>query len=161
MQLTIIRITPNPAGKDRPRHGAPTATQLAAEWIDWRNDGTATINVDGVALYHKAYTGMQWRWERIMTFTGSLAPGEIVRVHSGKQRAGVISAEDQTGAHHHVFTGDDQYVWNNRQGDTPLLHNEPKNETIDSATYDPNPPEGAVLVRQGDRLVAQARAVGW
>ena len=34
--------------------------------------------------------------------------------------------------------------------------------TIDKASYDPNPPEGVVLVRAGDRLVAPvSRAANW
>jgi hypothetical protein len=161
MKLTIIRIKPNPTGKDRPRNGAPTPTQLAAEWVDWRNDTGSSVNLAGVALWHKAYNGNQWSWERITGFTGTVGAGEIVRVHSGKPREGVISPEDRAGAHHHIFTGDDRYVWNNREDDTPLLHNDPRNETIDSASYDPNPPEGAVLVRLGAKLVRQASAAGW
>ena len=65
------------------------------------------------------------------------------------------------GATYHLFTGRDEYVWNNREGDAPLLNFEPRNETIDTASYDPNPPEGVVLVRQGDKLAARARAAGW
>lgn len=38
MELTIVRIKPNPAGKDRPAYSGPTAEQLAAEWVDFRND---------------------------------------------------------------------------------------------------------------------------
>jgi hypothetical protein len=34
--------------------------------------------------------------------------------------------------------------------------------TIDKASYDPNPPEGVVLVRVGDKLVAPvSRAANW
>lgn len=161
MKLTIIRIKPNPAGKDRPRHGAPTATQLAAEWVDWRNDTGSSISLAGVALWHKAYSGSQWKWERITGFTGNVGIGEIVRIHSGVTRHGVVATDDLAGAHHHLFTGADRYVWNNREGDTPLLHNDPKQETIDSASYDPNPPEGAVLIRQGDKLIGRANAAGW
>jgi len=161
MKLTITSIKPNPAGKDRPRHGSPSPTQLAAEWVDFRNDSGQAVNLDGVALYHRAYTGQQWRWAQIMTFTGNLGAGEIVRVHSGQRRDGVIAPEDLVGATYHLLTGRDEYVWNNREGDAPLLNYEPRNETIDTASYDPNPPEGAVLVRQGGKLVARARAAGW
>jgi hypothetical protein len=42
------------------------------------------------------------------------------------------------------------------------LYKEAVKETIDKATYAPNPPEGAVLVRQGDQLVpGLARAANW
>jgi len=40
--------------------------------------------------------------------------------------------EDRDGAHHHVFTGDDAYAWNNRQGDRPRLLNERSNAEIRS-----------------------------
>lgn len=161
MNLTIIRIKPNPTGKDRPRHGSPTPSQLAGEWVDFRNDTGSSVNLDGVALYHHAYTGQQWRWARIMTFTGNLGAGEIVRIHSGQRREGVIAAEDLVGATYHLFTGKDEYVWNNVQGDAPLLNYEPRNETIDTASYDPRPPEGAVFVRLGNKLVVRAHAAGW
>jgi hypothetical protein len=66
------------------------------------------------------------------------------------------------GADYHAFTGGDAYVWNNKQGDTPLLYKEAAKETVDKATYAPNPPEGAVLVRHGDQLVSGlARAASW
>jgi hypothetical protein len=53
-------------------------------------------------------------------------------------------------------------VWNNRQGDSPLLFVEATKTTIDKTSYDPNPCEGAVLVRAGDKLVAPvARAANW
>ena len=161
MKLIITSIKPNPTGKDRPRHGSPTPSKLAGEWVDFRNDTGSSANLDGVALYHRAYTGQQSRWAQIMTFTGNLGAGEIVRVHSGQHREGVIAAEDLVGATYHLFTGKDEYVWNNVQGDAPLLNYEHRNETIDTASYDPNPPEGVVLVRQGNKLVARARAAGW
>ena len=34
MKLLITSIKPNPTGKDRPRHGSPSPTQLAGEWVD-------------------------------------------------------------------------------------------------------------------------------
>ena len=80
MTLTIIRIKPNPPGKDRPPHGGPTAEQLAAEWVDFKNNTGSTITLDGVALYHVAYPADgQPTWSRIMTFTGGLKPAEVVR----------------------------------------------------------------------------------
>ncbi len=38
MRIMIVRMKPNPAGKDRPARGTPTVTQLAGEWVDIRND---------------------------------------------------------------------------------------------------------------------------
>jgi len=43
-----------------------------------------------------------------------------------------------------------------------LLFVESTKTTIDKASYDPDPPEGAVLVRAGDKLVAPvSRAANW
>jgi hypothetical protein len=163
MKLLIIRLKPNPVGKDRPPQGGPTPTQLAAEWVDFRNDTGQSVKLNGVALYHLAYAlNGQTSWQRITGFTGDLPAGEIVRVHSGRVRdLAVISADDRAGAHYHVFTGDDAYVWNNRQGDAPLLQNETQKQTVDKTWYAANPPEGVVLVRQGDQLAPVARAANW
>jgi len=161
MKLTIIRIQPNPAGKDRSLSRAPTPTQLAAEWVDWRNDSATSVNLAGFSLWHRAHSGNHWSWESITGFTGTVGAGEIVRVHSGKKRERVIAANDFAGANHHIFTGQDRYIWNNREGDTPAVYNETKNETIDSASNDPRPPEGAVPNRQGNKLMGRANAAGW
>lgn len=163
MTLTIIRIKPNPVGKDRPPHGGPTAAQLAGEWVDFRNDAGQDVSLNNVGLWHLSYApNRSPEWQRVMTFTGTLAAGKIVRVHAGQKRElSVIRAEDLAGADYHVFTGEDAYVWNNKPGDTPLLFNETAKQTIDKASYAPNPPEGVVLARQGDQLAPVARAVNW
>ena len=64
----------------------------------------------------------------------------------------VIRDEDRRGADFHLFS-DKDYVWNNKEGDTPALYNPVTKVTLDSASYDPNPPEGEVLMRSGDKLV--------
>ena len=164
MRLTITKIKPNPAGKDRPPHGGPAASQLAAEWVDFRNDTGRDVALDGVSLWHLTYApGRNPEWERISNFSGPLPAGKTLRVHAGETRdLSVIRPEDLAGADYHAFTGDDAYVWNNRQGDTPLLFNAAAKLTIDRASYDPNPPEGAALVRQGDKLVPSlSRAANW
>lgn len=164
MNLTIIRIKPNPAGKDRPPHGGPSVAQLAAEWVDFRNDARADVSLDGVTLWHLTYApGRDPQWEKVTGFSGTLPAGKIVRVHSGiKRDLSVIRQEDLDDADYHVFTGDDAYIWNNKQGDTPLLFKAAEKLTIDQASYDPNPPEGVVLVRQGEKLVAAlSRAANW
>jgi hypothetical protein len=164
MKLTIIRIKPNPAGKDRPPHGGPSPAQLAAEWVDFRNDQGQDVSLNGVSVWHLTYApGRAPDWAKIQTFSGTLPSGKIVRVHSGQKRElSVIRPEDLAAADYHVFTGEDEYVWNNRQGDSPLLFVEATKTTIDRASYDPNPPEGVVLVRTGDKLVAPvSRAANW
>jgi hypothetical protein len=164
MNLTIVRIKPNPAGKDHPRHGSPSPAQLAGEWVDFRNDTGRDVALDGVSLWHLTYApGRQPEWARVQNFTGTLPAGKLVRVHAGRARdLSVIRPEDQTGADFHVFTGEDAYVWNNAQGDSPLLFREAQKLTIDKAFYAANPPEGAALARQGDQLVpAFSRAANW
>ena len=163
MNLLIIRIKPNPAGKDRPPYGGPTPEQLAGEWVDFRNDAGQSMPLGSVALYHLAYDMHgQSSWARITGFTGTLPMLKIVRVHAGRERdLSVIRPEDSAGADYHIFTGDDSYVWNNDRGDSPLLQNETKRETIDRTLYAPHPPEGVVLLRQGDRLAPVARAANW
>lgn len=164
MRLTIIRIKPNPTGKDRPVHGGPTAQQLAAEWVDFRNDHGQDASLNGVSLWHLTYApGRAPEWAKIQTFSGTLPAGKIVRVHAGiKRELSVIRPEDLAGADYHVFTGDDAYVWNNKQGDTPLIFVEATKTTLDKTSYDPNPPEGLVLVRVGDKLTTpMSRAANW
>ncbi len=100
MKLRIVRIKPNPAGKDRPGHGGPTAAQLAAEWVDFRNDTGYDVVLDGVSLWHLTYApGRAPEWARVQNFTGTLPAGKIVRVHAGENRdLSVIRAEDMAGA---------------------------------------------------------------
>ena len=145
MRLTIIRIKPNPAGKDRPGHGGPTAAQLAAEWVDFRNDTGHDVALDGVSLWHLTYApGRDARvGAACRTSPARCRPARSLRVHAGQKRdLSVIRAEDMAGADYHVFTGDDAYVWNNKQGDSPLLYKEAAKATIDKASYAPQPARG-------------------
>lgn len=158
--LMVARIKPNPIGKDRNPYGGTTAGQLGGEWVDIKNTSRSTISLEKVELYHMAFSGRDSKPAKVTGFSGSLAPGKIVRVHSGKVRPlSVLRQEDIRGADHHIFTGKDNYVWNNAEGDTPGLWNVTSRVWIDRATYDRNPPEGAVLVRSGDRLVPAQSAV--
>ena len=164
MRLTIIRIKPNPAGKDRSPHGVPSAAQLAAEWVDFRNDTGRDVTLDGVSLWHLTYApGRDREWERVRDFSGILPANNVLRVHAGVTRdLSVVRREDLDGADYHAFTGNDAFIWNNKQGDTPLLFKAAEKLTIDQASYDANPPEGVVLVRAGNKLVAPvSRAAGW
>lgn len=151
--LRIIRAKPNPRGKDRAGRYIPPA-QLAAEWVDFENDGTEPFPLDGITLYHLAYHQgcRDPRWDQVQSFSGILQPKKIVRVRSGERlTADQMYPEDVAGADHHVFTGRRNYVWNNDCSDTAALHNGKAFE--DQASYDPYPPEGAILYRQGDKLV--------
>ncbi|HAX41799.1 MAG TPA: lamin tail domain-containing protein [Bryobacteraceae bacterium] len=160
MALQIMRIKPNPAGKDRSRYGQSSAAQLAAEWVDFQNTSSVAVDLAPVELWHQAYHhGQNPTWEKVTTFSGTLAPGKNVRVHSGSGPESIIRDDDRRGADYHVFTGKN-YIWNNKEGDTPALFNRVTEVTLDSASYDPNPPEGEVLVRSGNKLVP-ARTVSY
>ena len=152
--LLITRIKPNPAGKDRNPNGSTDASQLAAEWVEFKNTGSAPVNLGGVILYHVAYSlgFSQGRWDKIIGFTGILEAGRTVRVHSGSGPQSVIRMEDLLGADHHIFTNNN-YVWNNQKGDRPRLLDSNLNQDVDQASYGPNPPEGQILYRSGDKLV--------
>ena len=161
MSLQIIRIKPNPAGKDRNRYSQTPASQLAGEWVDFKNIGSTAFDCAQLELWHRAYHhGQAPTWDKVMSFKGSLEPGKIVRVHSGSGPYAVIRDEDRNGADYHLFTERD-YVWNNKEGDTPALYNPATKVTLDSASYDPYPPEGEVLVRSGDKLVPAKTSVSY
>ena len=160
--LRVVRIKPNPAGKDRSRHGVEAA-QVAAEWVDLENLGPAPASLEGVEVHHLAYpAGGQARWEKVVGLRGELASGKAVRVHSGREiPLAELRPEDVQGADFHVFAGRDLYVWNNAEGDCGGLWQRTTRAWLDKACYDPYPPEGLVLVRQGDSLVPSPSRSRW
>lgn len=157
MGLRITQIKPNPAGKDKTPAGYASPTQLGAEWVDIKNTGYQAVGLGNVELNHQAYSdSANWTWRAIYRFASgfTLAPNEIVRVHSGSGPSiASLRPEDIAGSTHDVFTGEDRFVWNNREGDTPALWDTSAKGWIDKASYDPYPPEGTVLVRSGDKLM--------
>ena len=160
--LQITQIKPNPSGKDRNRSGA-TPAQLGGEWIDLKNVGQDPLNLGGISLLHLAYPpgGGQGKWETVVTLTGVLGVGATLRIHAGQVRdPSMLNYEDRVGADIHAFTGSDRYVWNNREGDTPILWVASSSPELDRASYDPNPAEGAVLVRFGMKLVPVGQRIG-
>lgn len=72
----------------------------------------------------------------------------------------MLHDEDRQGADFHAFVGRDLYVWNNAEGDCSGLWSPAAQRFIDKACYDPHPPEGAILVRVGDKLVP-SRSHAW
>ncbi|MCC7144492.1 MAG: hypothetical protein IT349_20535 [Candidatus Eisenbacteria bacterium] len=154
--LQIVQLKPNPTGKDRGKETGASAAQLGAEWVDFKNTGSAPVNLNRMELYHQAYSAgsSEPKWVKITSFSGTLPVGEIVRVHSGRERErGVLYQDDLVGAHHHIFSGVDAYVWNNRRADTAGLWSPSDDRWIDLAGYDASPPEGVILVRSGSKLV--------
>lgn len=147
-----VRLKPNPPGKDRTRSGT-SQTQLGAEWVDLQNVSSSSIKLDGVELYHIAYApDGSGRWDKIMGFQGVLQANQIIRVHSGSGPESALRQEDLAGAQIHLFSGRN-YVWNNDRGDCSALWQSGESAPFDKACYDPNPPEGVVLVRLNDKLV--------
>lgn len=159
--LLIARIKPNPVGKDRTRHGGATAAQLGAEWIDIKNRSAGRVGLAGIELYHLVFRpGQKPEFEKVVDLTGDLDRGQTLRIHSGQVRPlHVLHQEDLAGAELHGFTGRDAYVWNNAEGDGPGLWRPSTKGWVDRTSYDPNPPEGMVLVRTGDKLLVAAKTV--
>lgn len=156
-----VRLKPNPPGKDRGSYGA-TPSQLAAEWVDLQNTGTQPVNLTGMALKHVAYApgATQGHWDPVFVFgRGVLNPGQVVRIHAGRVRdLDVIRPEDKAGADFHLFTGHDQYVWNNDKDDCASLWEAGQSSPYDTACYRATPPEGVILVRDGNALVVPVRS---
>ncbi|HUE72852.1 MAG TPA: hypothetical protein VMP01_18350 [Pirellulaceae bacterium] len=153
--LKTVRLKPNPPGKDRTRRGGASQTQLGAEWIDLQNTSGQSLSLTGVAIYHIAYGSghPNGQWEKVTDLSGSVPANQTLRVHSGSGPLAQLRPEDIQGAELHRFTNRDQFVWNNAEGDCAALTMAAKFDPFDKACYDPNPPEGVVLVRQGDKLV--------
>lgn len=161
--VQTLQLKPNPSGKDRTRYGGASATQLGAEWVDIKNGSSRPVDLTGVRLCHIAYSAgsNRSRWEEVTSFRGTLGVGEVVRVHSGNGEESSLRDEDKRGADYHLFTGRNNYVWNNDQGDCSALFQGSNSEPFDKACYDAKPQEGVVLKRVGDRLVARSAAASY
>lgn len=159
--MKSVRIKANPAGKDRNRRGVATAAQLGAEWVDLKNEGAVAVTLNGLSLYHVAYSGAtdNGTWERVQSFTGSLGAGKVMRVHSGSGPVSALNAADLAGADAHVFTNRDSYIWNNDRGDCSALQKDGETAKFDQCWYNAKPPEGVILVRSGDKFVVPAASL--
>jgi hypothetical protein len=156
MTLQSVRIKPNPFGKDRSKRGA-SAIQLAAEWVDMKNVTSGTLDLSGVFVRHIGYSPAHpsGQWDVVFQFPkgSTLKAGEIVRIHSGKQtNIAMINQNDVDGANWHYFTGVDNYVWNNDKNDCVNLSMSLPTTHFDQACYAAPVAEGAILIRNGDRL---------
>lgn len=155
-RLTITQAKPNPTGKDRMGPIVPSS-QLAGEWVDFKNTGDEDYPLDNIKLHHIAYTAQYPNgvWEEVMSFTGTLGAGKVLRVHSGgKISLGILSPEDFIGADYHLFTGNN-YVWNNDQSDSPRLVLKQDGQTyeVDKTSYSAPALEGKILRRMGALLI--------
>jgi hypothetical protein len=90
-----------------------------------------------------------------------LEPGQTLRVHTGKaSEVLLMKYEDAIGTDVHSYANRGWFVLNNRCGDTISLWQNVGGawQWRDAASYDRNPPEGTILIRQGQKLVAMARS---
>jgi hypothetical protein len=153
--MRVVRVSkakPNPWGKDRTGGMAPKS-QIAAEWIDIKNVGDEAVSLGNLYLNHVAYQSgcRDGKWQYVCTLCGTILPGQVARVHSGGEISVYeMNTEDVTGADYHLFTGRG-YIWNNDCGDEVALWD--GQVFVDKAGYEAYPPEGRILVRQGDKLV--------
>ena len=155
MGVQVFQLKPNPAGKDRGSNGSFLSSQLGGEWVDIKNIGGSAVNLSSMKLQHKAYWGIhqsQFQWTDVVTFNGNLGAGQVVRIHAGSGPNSALKPADMAGAQHHIFSGRNQYVWNNKLGDAARLIS--GQAVLDEASYRPSPPEGVVLHRVGTSLVA-------
>lgn len=154
MALLITKAKPNPAGKDRIGRTLTPAVQLAAEWVDIKNNGGTPVDLSSVELYHWAYPALRKaEWELATGFSGVLDAGQTMRVHSGEPIAlSQMHFEDRNGAEHHVFTRKN-YIWNNDKTDHPMLWYKASGQELDRATYDAPVAGGRILTRIGAKLV--------
>lgn len=155
-RLTITQAKPNPIGKDRLGNLVPSS-QLAGEWVDFKNAGDESYFLNNIELQHIAYTPSYPNgvWNKVTGFSGNLGVGQVVRVHSGGEiPLESLAPEDFIGANYHWFTGKN-YVWNNDRNDTPRLILKQNNQIyeIDKASYLVNPLEGKILRRFGNNLI--------
>ncbi len=138
--LLVSYALPNPAGKDRSSSGISN-NQLNGEWVEFKNNIGQSVSLSGVSLLHQTYNQSCQRtgYDSLINFTGSLAPGQSIRLHTGTGQT------FQDGNVFHLFLNRGNYVWNNRCGDSVILQLGPT--VIDWAAYGTNPPEGRILTR--------------
>jgi hypothetical protein len=165
--LQIVRAKPNPAGKDKTSSGVPKPEQLVAEWVDIKNIGDEPVRFLTMELHHTLFNERCVSLNKTERYWGGggnaeLQPGETLRVHTGlKEYQSTLSAEDRGDGTWRAFDGRERFVLNNRCGDCIQVFWTGRNgkRYVDSASYDPNPPEGRVLHRRGDKLAVAVYAV--
>lgn len=165
-QIEIHRAKPNPVGKDRSQHGV-SDEQLLAEWVDLKNVGDTGVQLSILNLANLEFeAGCRAKSAPVIYWTGPsngvLLPGQIVRVHTGKSSAAWrMRQEDQAGVQLHAYAEKGNFVLNNKCGDVLSVWwkgSDQKWNKDDEAEYDPNPPDGAVLVRRSTKLIPATTA---
>lgn len=146
-ELYITAAQPNPPGRDVVRPGYATDHILNQEWIEF--EARQARNLIGDRLSHFTFDDACRRIgssELLRFDSGQLAAGQKIRVHTGR------GSPYWEGATYHMFLNRSWFVWNNRCGDRASLTYDQR--VIDSAYYEPSPPEGALARLPGtDRLL--------
>jgi hypothetical protein len=156
-KIIIYRAKPNPAGKDK-FHNIPLPRQLQGEWVDLANINDQAVTLKGVYLFHTAFGGgcsdskLAHYWQSPDNLV--LGAREILRIHTGKAAdAGQMDNVDRQGVHKHAWAEHNSFKLNNGAcGEKLVLWWNDTRQTLDQAGYDPYPPEGVVLVREGNKL---------
>jgi hypothetical protein len=140
--LYVTMASPNPAGRDRTSENQITNAQLNAEWMQFENTSGRQLSLNGVKLMHYGFDSQcrKTNEDPVTSFTGSLAAGKSIRVHTGHGQ------DAWEGNVLHLYAKLANFVWNNRCGDTAVLR-DGAGHVIDWAAYDPKPADGAVLRR--------------
>jgi hypothetical protein len=150
--LQITQEKPNPAGKDK-AGDIPKPEQLLAEWVDIKNVGIEAVPVSSISLSHTLFD-RKWRNtnQTEVYRTGgneSLQPNKAVRVRTGNFKdKNLINPSDDTGNDWNSFANKDNFVLNNRCGDTITVvwTNAVESKLSDTAPYDANQPKARFFV---------------
>lgn len=145
--LYLVAVQPNPPGRDASRFGTTTNAKLNEEWVEF--EALAARNLISDELAHLTFNAACQRTGRdILVKFGNvqLQRGQRVRVHTG------VGTDAWVQNTLHVYAGRSWFVWNNACGDRAYLSYGATE--IDSAYYDPRPPEGQLIRRAGtDKFV--------
>jgi hypothetical protein len=165
-KLQITQAKPNPVGKDKNKW-TPKPDHLLGEWADFKNVGDAAVRLSLIHVAHLEFsTNCVAKEKPVIYWSGSagttVQPGEIVRLHTGRSKdASQMATVDRGGVNYHVYAESGSFVLNNDCGDTVSLWwkgNDGNFNHEDVASYDANPPDGAILYRSGSKLVVSALA---
>ncbi len=165
--LQITQAKPNPAGKDKASN-TPKPEQLLAEYVDTKNVGTEAVPFSTISLSNTLIDANCRNTNQTEVYwTGgsdSLQPNKVIRIRTGNFKdKHLINPSDDIGNDWNSFANKDNFVLNNRCGDTITVAwiNSLGSRQSDTASYDANQPEGAILRRSGDKLVLAATSFGY
>src|SRR5262249_21577263 len=96
----------------------------------------------------------RWNGELVAELTGLLLPGEVLRVHCGKENVGELDPEHRSGADHHLFSRRRAYLLDAPATGRLALCLEAAGILIDVVNYAAGRAPGQMLVRSGDDLVS-------